>query len=179
MKKTLSLLLVVLLVLTINVALAEKTLDKDNLTGETLVTLTIDRADDTFTVIIPSTVSINPETKEGQGKVVLKSGWKLVSGNNLSVKIMANANGGVDSELNLKNSNGDKWTYGAVMYNGNMGSWLVYDVTTHAFKNNTVISVNKGDANSSDTEKAIFFRVNTLPPPGVYTDTLTFEIIIK
>ena len=106
MKKMLALLLVLTLVSLSAFALAEDNpatepaetleLDRNTMTGTTEVSLTVDRSMDSYTVIIPSKVTIDPKTQYGYGDVVLKAGWELVSVNNLKVQLSGAENGILD-----------------------------------------------------------------------------------
>ena len=68
-------------------------LDRNTMTGVTEVSLTVDNSADTYIVVIPSKVTIDPKTQYGYGDIVLKSGWELISVNNLKVKLSEAANG--------------------------------------------------------------------------------------
>ena len=72
-------------------------LDRNTMTGTTEVSLTVDRSMDTYTVIIPSKVTIDPKTQYGYGDVVLKAGWELVSVNSLKVQLSGAENGIADN----------------------------------------------------------------------------------
>lgn len=85
MKKMLSLLLALALILTAAFALAEGEtepaettepaptleLDRNTMTGTTEVSLTVDRSMDSYTVIIPSKVTIDPKTQYGLPKCTI------------------------------------------------------------------------------------------------------------
>ncbi len=103
MKKLLALLLTLTLVSLSAFALAEDDpatepadtleLDRNTMTGTTEVSLTVDRSMDSYTVVIPSKVTIDPKTQYGYGDVVLKAGWELVSVNSLKVQLSGAENG--------------------------------------------------------------------------------------
>ena len=193
-------------------------LDRNTMTGTTEVSLTVDRSMDSYTVVIPSKVTIDPKTQYGYGDVVLKSGWELVASNNLQVRLMGAENGinsgrayglkqsadfsnisSSTSYLNFQLKNDDNKTVSyAIKSNkhaypftagndtertesiGNyMGtaSYYYYFGTNYR---NSLISVKKGDSNSSNNTCQLTFYINKMPnDPGVYTDTLTFSIITQ
>ena len=67
-------------------------LNKDVLEGQTTVSLTIDPEANEFVVVIPASVTIDPDTKKGSAEIVLKSGWKLPTANGLQVKLISAKN---------------------------------------------------------------------------------------
>ena len=55
-------------------ALADTTLTNGNTVGQTTVTLTLDPSLDSYAVVIPSSVTIDPDTRKGTGRVTIKGG---------------------------------------------------------------------------------------------------------
>ena len=208
----LSLLLAFALILTAAFALAEGEtepaettepaptleLDRNTMTGTTEVSLTVDRSMDSYTVVIPSKVTIDPKTQYGYGDVVLKAGWELVSVNSLKVQLSGAKNGvgtghydgsSTNASTSITTSNyqnftlkdGDKTAKYAIKT-----STYSYPLTSYTasgwgtYYKDSLISVAKGDASGSDKSCRLTFYVKTMPvDPGVYTDTLTFSIITQ
>lgn len=192
--KTLALLVCMLTIA--SVAFAEEgeiQLDRNTMTGVTEVSLTVDNSADSFIVVIPSKVTIDPKTQYGYGDIVLKSGWELVSVNGLKVRLSAAANGigtgessggsitgEVYQNFTLKSAEGNTATYAIKsskhQYPFTAGTKTVYGAK---YKTADLISVVKGDDNQKDNACKLTFYVNKMPDAGVYTDTLTFSIITE
>ena len=68
-------------------ALADTTLTNGNTVGQTTVTLTLDPSLDSYAVVIPSSVTIDPDTRKGTGRVTIKGGdaWNVKYGASLTV----------------------------------------------------------------------------------------------
>ena len=193
MKKNLVLFLATCLCLCItSFVLAEDTegqiqLDQNTMSGNTTVSLTVDNSSDNFTVVIPSSITIDQGTQYGYGQIVLKKNWELSSYNGLSVWLDSAENGIGNTALysgsitNCKNLTLKSQEGVAVTYGMTIGSRIV---TTGGSNNSSyltiaqdyIIHVKKGDANTQDITKEIVCYVGTMPSAGVYTDTLTFTI---
>lgn len=65
MKKIVSLLLVLCMFMSAVPVLADKELNMDNMSDTTLIRMTVTEDLDTYTVIIPSVVDIDPSTQHG------------------------------------------------------------------------------------------------------------------
>ena len=201
--KTLALLVCMLTIA--SMAFAEEgeiQLDRNTMTGVTEVSLTVDNSADTYIVVIPSKVTIDPKTQYGYGDIVLKSGWELISVNKLRVKLSAAANGvgtghGYSSSyasshdvtkegyqnFKLKSAEGNTATYAIKSSKenypftaGTSTSSGYYGVD---YKTANLISVVKGGDNKNDSVCKLTFYVGKMPDAGVYTDTLTFSIITE
>ena len=203
MKKFTALILSLILSCSFTLALSEEDIELDRLnpTGETTVTMRVDNARDTYIVVIPSKVEIDPVTQYGYGTITLKSGWQLISVNGLDVRLTEAENGigGGYSDssssittssyqnFKMKTSSGNTVSYAIKPSNfsgpmHNSGTHYVsgYGTTTHTQNYlNNLISVNKGGDNSNDKTCTLTFYVQTMPPAGVYTDTLTFSIVTR
>lgn len=167
----------------------------DALEGQTTVSLTIDPESNEFVVVIPATVEIDPETKQADSQIVLKSGWKLISCNGLTVRLKSSQNysGTIDMLLtsgaywDMINENNRHASYAiAVKPHGETSytSLNAYKGTSGTINNFwtyvDLINVARTDDNSTDTVCDIRFKVPTLPTaPGVYTDVLTFAVTLK
>ena len=198
MKKLVALLLCMCLLAT-SAAFAEEvtSLNKDVMEGNTNVSLTIDPEDNSFVVVIPASVTVDPVTQEGYMDIVLKAGWKLPSSNGLNVRIKEFANGPkadsgvtagntyflklVNSEeqsanyriaySNLKSSEATGYNY---LGNNNEYSTMPY------WKTKDLIHVDRTDSNAEDIYTSLRISVPTLPTdPGEYTDTITFVINLE
>ena len=175
----------------------EETIELDRLTttGNTTVTMTVNNNRDTYIVVIPSKVEIDPVTQYGEGTITLKSGWTLISVNGLDVKLTAAANGIADyyensfdvskfQNFKMISDEGNAVYYAIVP--SNLGKPLslynhYYSSTTiFSYQYNTnLISINKGGDNSEDQSCTLKFSLKTMPPAGIYYDTLTFSIITR
>ena len=197
MKKIWVIVLAMLLVCSITMALAEDVIELDRITktGNTSVSLTVNNNRDTYIVVIPSKVEIDPVTQYGEGTITLKSGWQLISINGLDVKLTEAENGvgtSVDSSnVSITNSN-----YQNFKMKSESGNTVTYAIQPSGLKplsaagSNTrpelftyysasLISINKGGDNSTDKSCTLTFYVKTMPPAGIYTDTLTFSIVTR
>ena len=168
-------------------------LDRNTMTGVTEVSLTVDNSADTYIVVIPSKVTIDPKTQYGYGDIVLKSGWELISVNSLTVRLSAAANGigtggnSVESVANgsyqnftLKSAEGKTATYAIASSQHNNKPFTAYSNGYGIYyKTANLISVVKGGDNQKDNVCKLTFYVQKMPDAGVYTDTLTFSIITE
>ena len=204
--KTLALLVCMLTIA--SVAFAEDgeiQLDRNTMTGVTEVSLTVDNSADSFIVVIPSKVTIDPKTQYGYGDIVLKSGWELISVNSLKVKLSEAANGvgtgqgysysNVDSQdvtvsayqnFTLKSAEGNTATYAIKSSKHDFPFTAGTKTNTSStyyhgtnYKTANLISVVKGGDNQKDNVCKLTFYVQKMPDAGVYTDTLTFSIITE
>ena len=177
MKKLVTLALALCMVLCCAVAAAETTLDKNITTGTTELTMVIDRSVDTYEVVIPSAVTIDPVTKQGTATVTLKAGCELISCNKLIVELTKSANG-MDSSgaLTLKNADNDA-----------SGSYYIYlnaSASDNSIKSLPVTLLSSlrytpAAPTETDLSRTLTFKTYNLPTAGTYTDTLTFSIIIE
>ena len=87
-------------------AISEETatvqLDKNNMSGTSQVRLTVSIVDD-FTVIIPASVTIDPETKTGTGTITLKAGYVLGGDFKKLYVRLAGAENGIESGMSKAN----------------------------------------------------------------------------
>ncbi len=182
-------------------------LDRNTMIGNTEVSLTVDRSQDTFVVVIPSKVTIDPKTQYGYGDLVLKAGWELVSVNSLTVKLTSAENGiGIATNsssgqyllpenFRLKTEDGKAASYsvhpvinGSAYYpftsksgshssGSSSNSSVYYGSDINTFQ---LFYIIKSYDNTIDRTCEMVFHINTMPSePGIYTDTLTFSIITQ
>lgn len=179
MKKLVTLVLALCMVLCCAAAAAETTLDKNITTGTTEITMVIDRSVDTYEVVIPSAVTIDPVTKKGNATVTLKAGCELISCNRLIVELTKSANGANSGGASnfgykLKSTTTDDYC-----------QYFIYPSTTSTDSINlpytAITSVRSTPAapTTEDQTKTFTFKARDLPTAGIYTDTLTFSIIIE
>lgn len=178
MKKLLALILC--LCLSLGAVAFATELNKDVLEGQTTVMLTIDPEDNEFVVVIPATVEIDPETREGFGSIVLKAGWKLPSCNSLSVRLksakngVGSSSGSAGADFYMKNENGTKARYRII--SDRIGGQLNHV----GWESKNFISVSSSGSSTSDIVCDIEFSMTSLPTePGVYTDVLTFAVVLN
>ena len=168
MKKFLALLLAICLLTSFAPVMAEKTITEDKGTAEMEINVTVDRTKDTFTVVIPSSLSIDPIAKEATFDVQVKD-VALVASKSLSVSVSsANwaKNTGTGSYTNyhyLKSTEENKARYD--LYEGN----------TRISSGDTVLTVSQA---SGKTEASATLKIEVIDTlkEGVYTDTLTFKV---
>lgn len=159
--------------------------------GSTEVSLTVDRAADSYIVTIPASVEIDPATQTGETQIVLKSGFQLIACNSLKVRISGFAN----SPWNISRTNNDcfilqseddsKCSYSISAFSHWDGSQQRTLITTNSslgayakVYEYDLIRVTKATANT-DCVARLLFSVPSLPSPGTYTDTITFDIILE
>ena len=181
-------------------------LDKNTLSGTSQVRLTVSIVDD-FTVIIPASVTIDPETKTGTGTITLKAGYVLGGDfKKLYVRLAGAENGignGRGSENNassaetltnftLKSEDGKTCKYsvkasnssyafsgvGSSSYGGTYGGSVTWHYSTD-YHDFNLISATSTEDNSADKTCVLTYVVPTLPVACTYTDTLTFSIITE
>ena len=160
MKKFLALLLAVCLLTSFAPVMAEKTITEDKGTAEMEINVTVDRTKDTFTVVIPSTLSIDPIAKEATFDVQVKD-VALVASKSLDVSVSsANWTGMFHF---LKSAEENKAQYN--LYEGN----------TKISSGDTVLTVSQA---SGETEASATLKIEVIDTlkEGVYTDTLTFKV---
>ena len=197
MKKVTAFLMALMLAFSLQMAIGEEVIELDRLTmtGTTTVSLEVNSARDTYIVIIPSRVEIDPVTQYGEGTITLKSGWSLISVNGLDVRLTAAENGvksqppqydithSFNQNFTMKSASGESVTYAIKPEYCNPGpvrGLSAYsDSTCTPYDQLSLIWVNKGEDNTSDLSCTLTFYVKTMPPAGVYTDTLTFSIITR
>lgn len=188
MKKLLMMVLALCLCMTVCASALAVELNKNTLEGSTNISMKIDHDQNSFVVVIPASVTIDPETKTGEFDITLESDWKLISSNSLNVRIKEFANGTTGaSYVNattyflLKNSKGDQARYtircktpGASAY-GNM-----FDNNYNPWRTTDLISVSKNSSNEEDRTASLKLEVETLPTsPGEYTDVITFAVVLE
>ncbi|MBE5809302.1 MAG: hypothetical protein E7318_00025 [Clostridiales bacterium] len=180
MKKLLALILC--LCLSLGAVAFATELNKDVLEGQTTVSLTVDPDENSFVIVIPASVTVDIGTQEGTFDIVLKAGWKLVSANGLKVRIKKFANGTFsnsgDNDFMLKGNNGGTAYYELSYKKSTSTSYI--PLTYVQWDDTELISVKKGDSNSTDYVTGLKIKVPTLPTtPGVYTDVITFAVTLN
>lgn len=192
MKKLLALILCLSMAL-VSVAFATETeLNKDVMEGQTTVSLTIAPEANEFVVVIPATVTIDPETQEGTLDVTLKAGWKLVSSNSLKVRIKEFENGirsGTSYDMfTLTTVTGATASYRIYPKRATSSSYSETPLNNRNYTGTpnlyweeyNLISITKATANTADQKASLKLKVMTLPTePGEYSDTITFAITLE
>lgn len=179
-------------------AISEETatvqLNKNTLSGTSQVRLTVSIVDD-FTVIIPASVTIDPETKKGTGTITLKAGYVFGADFRKLYVRLAGAENGIGSKdgstasaaevlqnFTLKSEDGKTCSY--VLKANNAKYAFSSTSGTHpnlatCYKGFNLISVTSTEDNSADKTCTLTYTVPTLPIAGTYTDTLTFSIVTE
>lgn len=172
-------------------------LDKNTMSGTSQVRLTVSIVDD-FTVIIPASVTIDPETKTGTGTITLKAGYVFGANFRKMYVRLAEAENGVGSDyahdtsgaksvanFTLKSEDGKTCKYSVKASNAaysfstvdrDYGSSNGYSTSYKTFN---LITATSTEDNSADKTCELTYTVPTLPIAGTYTDTLTFSIITE
>lgn len=165
MKKFLALLLAVCLLTSFAPVMAEKTITEDQGTATMEINVTVDRTKDTFTVVIPSSLSIDPVKKEATFDVQVKD-VALVASKSLSVSVSSANYDSMGGIHYMKGDNGDYARY--LVYRKDDGSILS--------SGGTVLSVSQS---TGETEASATLKIEVVSElkEGVYTDTLTFKVI--
>lgn len=151
--------------------------DSEATTATAQVVLDLGEQPTSYTVVIPSQITIDPTTGKGSATITLKSGFVLTDITRLNVRCTSgytqygqsggNYGGAVtttDSSITLKNS-ANSSTLKCIIYDGRLT------------KTTDLISVTNQSDNSKDYSKTISFSVSDLPDYGKYTGTLTFSVI--
>lgn len=179
-------------------AISEETatvqLNKNTLSGTSQVRLTVSIVDD-FTVIIPASVTIDPETKKGTGTITLKAGYVFGADFRKLYVRLAGAENGIGSmtgssiesadvlqNFTLKSEDGKSCVYSVKASNANYAfSTKDWDASAYAtgYKSFNLISATSTEDNSADKTCVLTYVVPTLPVAGTYTDTLTFSIVTE
>lgn len=179
-------------------AISEETatvqLNKNTLSGTSQVRLTVSIVDD-FTVIIPASVTIDPETKKGTGTITLKAGYVFGADFRKLYVRLAGAENGIGSKdgstasaaevlqnFTLKSEDGKTCAY--VLKANNAKYAFSSTSGTHpnlatCYKAFNLISATSTEDNSADKTCVLTYTVPTLPIAGTYTDTLTFSIVTE
>ncbi len=179
-------------------AISEETatvqLNKNTLSGTSQVRLTVSIVDD-FTVIIPASVTIDPETKKGTGTITLKAGYVFGADFRKLYVRLAGAENGIGSKdgstasaaevlqnFTLKSEDGKTCSY--VLKANNAKYAFSSTSGTHpnlatCYKGFNLISATSTEDNSADKTCTLTYTVPTLPIAGTYTDTLTFSIVTE
>lgn len=170
-------------------------LNKNTLSGTSQVRLTVSIVDD-FTVIIPASVTIDPETKKGTGTITLKAGYVFGADFRKLYVQLAGAENGIGSKygtsaylaevlsnFTLKSEDGKTCAYSVKASNADYafstigGSSQAQYATS--YKSFSLISATSTEDNSADKTCTLTYTVPTLPVAGTYTDTLTFSIVTE
>ena len=177
LKKTLAGALVLCLAMGAAGAMAEETTNMNTMNGgsnavktaDMEVKLTIDRTLDTYTITIPSEVVIDPMTEQGTATIKLSNeGMNLVSCQSLHVFIKGAKNTTTDNGTTyyMKNENGTSHPY--------------YIKTSKDPLINTsddLLKYDRSEKLDQTKTQELTFYLKSLPKAGVYTDTLTFQVL--
>ena len=165
MKKFLALLLAICLLTSFAPVMAEKTITEDKGTAEMEVNLTIDHTLDTFKVVIPSSLTIDPVSKSGEATIeVVKDGFSLISCRYLRVYLKSAASKVEHTNMYL-------------ICGKNTIAYSVYTAKTSIYPGDNVIVIDRDKQDEADFSKVLTISVFDLPTvAGTYTDTLTFGV---
>ena len=170
------------LVIAIPTYASELNLTPENLSGDTSVSLNVDRSQDHYTFIIPSTITVDPKTGKCRIAPVLSDGWSITAYSYLTVSF-SSAN-----HYYLIDGNGVKVPYhtkedmGGTCYPDSTSSTNVFKMSVHYSGDGTLYnSLNQQQAAGALSATAwgadITINEDDMPKTaGTYTDTLTFTI---
>ena len=169
MKKFLALLLAICLLTSFAPVMANNELSTDGSEATMEVNLTIDRSLDTFKVVIPSKLTIDPIEKMGTISIsVVQEGFNLISCEYLNIYLKASENYD-ESKKSLYLVNRDDET-----------KKVAYDYTYYGarkYPGDCIFSLSREATNAIDFTKEYKSTVDTLPRTvGTYCDTLTFGV---
>lgn len=164
-------------------------LDKNTLSGTSQVRLTVSIVDD-FTVIIPASVTIDPETKTGTGTITLKEGYVFGADFRTMYVRLAGAENGIGEDVSspylnftLKSEEGTTCKYAlkadkaTFPFASRATIHFAQAATATDYHDFNLISATSTEDNSADKTCTLTYTVPTLPIAGTYTDTLTFSIV--
>lgn len=148
--------------------------DSEATTATAQVVLDLGEQPTSYTVVIPSQITIDPTTGKGSATITLKSGFVLTDITRLSIRMTdgytelyyvngVNSSSPVQTHMTLKNSANS--------------STLTCKILEDIEKDSDLIRVTNQSDNSKDYSKTISFSVSDLPDYGKYTGTLTFSVI--
>ena len=169
MKRFLALLLAICLLTSFAPVMANGELSADGAEATMEVNLTIDRSLDTFKVVIPSKLTIDPIKKMGTISIsVVQEGFNLISCEYLNIYLKASKNYD-ESKKSLYLVNRDDET-----------KKVAYDFTYYGarkYPGDCIFSLSREATNAIDFTKEYKSTVDTLPRTvGTYCDTLTFGV---
>lgn len=147
-------------------------------TAQTQVVLDLGEQPTSYTIVIPSQVTIDPATGKGKGTITLKSGFVLTDITSLKVRMTDGyteySSGGINNVTNYAKMN---------LMNTANDSKLVCEITSSAAnlisKTTSLIYVTNKTDNSADQTATLNFSVSSLPSYGKYTGTLTFSVVTE
>lgn len=159
----------------------ELTAENGTNTAQSTVVLDLGEQPTTYTIVIPSQITIDPTTGTGTGVITLKSGFVLTDITSLNVRLTdgyseeaygGGLNGGAQThtpaKIKLQNSANDSYLYCEISASSTLK------------KTTNLISVTNQTDNTSDQTATLSFKVSSdMPSYGVYTGTLTFSVVTE
>ena len=176
-KKTLAIAMVLCLALGCLAAQAVTELtESTEATAQTQVVLDLGEQPTSYTIVIPSQVTIDPATGKGNGTITLKSGFVLTDITSLKVRL---TNGYYEGEANSMYPSRSEMR----LYNASNSSYLRCSIArgsdVYLTHTTDLISVTNKTENSADKTATLDFSVSSLPSYGKYTGTLTFSVVTE
>ncbi|MBQ8556870.1 MAG: hypothetical protein IJ438_13525 [Clostridia bacterium] len=164
MKKMLTLLLVLVMVFSVPVAIGQEYEGWDGAADmSSTVTMTIDDSLDSFIIVIPGAMTVDPLTKTGTMTVSLKAGWNLISRSSIALSLASSKN-----NMQLLNDAGEGVAYTLTYAGEASGTWTG--------NSQALFRVVGNGGNTADVSATLTITVDSLPGKGVYSDVLTFSI---
>lgn len=177
-RRLFSVLLVFCMVFGCCAATADTTLtEATEKTATTTVVLDLGTQPTSYTIVIPSTVTLNKDDGTGSATITLKSGFVLTEVTSLKVR----ATGGYSEYYFTQGTGGgastNHYAYMTLKNTDNdstLKCWLTPDDLKYT---DNLISVTNQSDNSKDYSETLGFEVReTLPDYGEYTGSLTFTV---
>lgn len=157
----------------------ELTFDNQTTTAQSTVVLDLGEQPTTYTIVIPSQITIDPTTGKGTGIITLKSGFVLTDITALKVRATdgyterTSGNGFMRLNNTANDSYLDCTIEGIRNANGAAASCSIKKTTD-------LIAVTNQSSNDKDiTAKVIITVDDDIPPYGKYTGTLTFSVVTE
>ena len=147
--------------------------------NQTEISLTLDESMESYELVIPATVTIDPAEKAGKVEVKIQD-INLVwnKGINLYVKAKNTDESGATSSYLINTSDASK----KIAYRIHLGNNIVYNATEPAYDEEVGLLTNTYEYNEYTSSWARYDEEINLvvegdyPGSGTYTDTLTFSV---
>ena len=157
----------------------ELTAENGTNTAQSTVVLDLGVQPTTYTIVIPSQITIDPATGTGTGIITLKSGFVLTDITSLKVRLTDGYSESSSSDngyMRLNNTVNDSYldcTVSGVRNANGVQMSCVMKKTTD------LIAVTNQSSNDKDKIAKVILTVDNIPSYGKYTGTLTFSVITE
>ena len=147
-------------------------------TTQTQVVLDLGEQPTSYTIVIPSQITIYPATGKGNGTITLKSGFVLTDITSLKVRL---TDGYTNGNYNYSTSQAEKARMALknAANDSTLTCYISSDPHSYIAREVDLIGVTNKTDNSQDYSKVLNFSVPGLPSYGKYTGTLTFSVVTE